>query len=264
MKKGWLVVISLVAAIALLGAVGYEVVLEREGKSAPAAVTPNTQQMGVWVTGQGRVSVTPDIAVAMLGVEARADTVSEAMNLASAAMDRVLAALREGGVAEEDIQTFHFSIHQVREWVWRNATGEEKVTGYLVSNMVHATIRALDEVGVIIAAVVEAGGDLIRIHGISFTVEDPTPYHYEAREKAFADAKAKAEQLARLAGVTLGKATYISEGMVHFPPMPVWPQAAFMVGPAAVPPPPPIMPMMPFMPGELEIIIHVQVVFPIE
>jgi uncharacterized protein YggE len=255
MRKGWLTVISLVVAIALLAVSGC-VPIEREVETALAADTGNTQQRGIWVTGEGRVSVTPDIAVAMLGIEAQADTVSEAMNRAAPAMEAVIASLKAKGVEERDIQTVHFSIHQMREWDWE--TGKERVTGFLVSNMVNARIRALDAVGVIIAAVVEAGGDLIRIHGISFTVEDPTPYQEQAREKAFTDAKARAEQLARLAGVTLGKATYITEGVAQFPPMPGWPQAAFMVGPAAVPPPPP------FMPGKQEVIINVQVVFAIE
>ncbi|HAZ32097.1 MAG TPA: SIMPL domain-containing protein, partial [Dehalococcoidia bacterium] len=195
MKKSWLVVISLVAAIALLGVAGCAA-LEREVETALAADTGNTQQRGIWVSGQGKVSVTPDIAVLTLGIEARADTVSEAMSQAAAAMEAVIAALDAHGVAEKDIQTFHFSISQA--WEWDRMTGERKLTGYQVNNMVSARIRALDEVGLIIDAVAEAGGDLIRIHGIGFTVEDPTPYHYEAREKAFADAKAKAEQLAGL------------------------------------------------------------------
>jgi uncharacterized protein YggE len=255
MKKGWLAVTSLVAAIALLAVSGC-VPIEREVEAALAADTGNTQQRGIWVTGQGKVSVTPNIAILRLGVDAQADTVSEAMSQAAEAMEAVIAALKAHDVAEKDIQTFHFSISQA--WDWDRVTGEPEPAGYLVSNMVSARIRALDQVGVIIDAVVKAGGDLIRIHGIGFTVEDPTPYHYEAREKAFADAKAKAEQLASLAGVTLGKATFISDGMVHFPPAPIpFPmmEVAPVVGPGFV---------TPIMPGEQEVVINVQVVFAIE
>ncbi|MCL0103785.1 SIMPL domain-containing protein [Dehalococcoidia bacterium] len=252
MRKGWLIVTSLVVAIALLGVAGCAAV-ERGVETALAADTGNTQQKGIWVSGQGKVSVTPDIAALRLGIEAQAGTVAEAMSQAAEAMDKVLTALMEGGVAEEDIQTFRFSISEA--WEWDRVTGERELTGYLVSNMVSARIRALDEVGLIIDAVVEAGGDLIRIHGIGFTVEDPTPYHYEAREKAFADARAKAEQLAGLAGVALGKPTFISEGMAHFPPMPMPPRMAMDME---------VAPVTPIMPGEQEIIINVQVVFAIE
>ncbi|MCL0066061.1 SIMPL domain-containing protein [Dehalococcoidia bacterium] len=256
MKKSWLAVISLVAAIAMLSVAGCAAI---EGGFTPdvAADTGNPLQGTISVSGQGRVSVTPDIAAVRLGIEAQADTVAEAMSQAAQSMDLVIAALKEHGVAEEDIQTFRFSISQV--WDWHRETGERELTGYMVSNMVSAQIRALDEVGPIIDAVVVAGGDLIRIHGIGFTVEDPAPYHYEAREKAFADARAKAEQLARLAGVTIGKPTFISDGMAHFPPIPMKHRMldrAVMVEDAHF--------ITPIMPGEQEIITNVQVVFAIE
>ncbi|MCL0074174.1 SIMPL domain-containing protein [Dehalococcoidia bacterium] len=252
MKKSWLAVISLVAATALLGVAGCAAV-ERGSTPPVVADTGNTQQRDIWVAGQGKVSVTPDIAIVRLGIEAQADTVAEAMSQAAQAMEAVIAALDAHGVAEEDIQTFRFSISQA--WEWDRVTGERELAGYRVNNMVSARIRVLDEVGLIIDAVVEAGGDLIRIHGIGFTVEDPTPYHCEAREKAFADARAKAEQLAGLAGVTLGKPTFISEGMAHFPPMPMPPRMAMDME---------VAPVTPIMPGEQEIIINVQVVFAIE
>ena len=83
--------------------------------------------------------------------------------------------------------------------------------------MVTAKIREVDNTGIIIDAVARVGGDYIRINGISFTLDDPTAYHGEAREKAMADAEAKAEQLAELAGVKLGKPTYISESGAYMP-----------------------------------------------
>lgn len=57
-----------------------------------------------------------------------------------------------------------------------------------------------------------AGGDLIRINNLNFSVEEPAEYYKQAREKAIANAKDKAEQYARLMGVTLGKPTYVVEG----------------------------------------------------
>ncbi len=211
--------------------------------------------MGIWVSGQGKVSVTPDIAILSLGVDAQASTVSEARLQAAEAMEAIVTVLKDNGVAEKDIQTYHFSISQV--WEWDRVTDEPKMTGYRVSNMVSATIRELDKVGLIIDAVAEAGGDLTRVHGVGFTVEDPTAYQRQAREKAFADARAKAEQLAGLAGVTLGKAIYITEGMGYLPPMPMLRDMAVAA---------PMAPGFdtPIMPGEQEIIINVQVAFAIE
>ena len=75
--------------------------------------------------------------------------------------------------------------------------------------MVNVTVRAIDKVGTIIDATAAAAGDLIRINGISFTVDNADQYNSQARTLAMNDAKAKATQLAGLAGVTLGKPVYI-------------------------------------------------------
>ena len=77
--------------------------------------------------------------------------------------------------------------------------------------MVTAKVRDIDRVGTIVDAVAKAGGDITRIDSVDFSVDDPSDYYEEVREKAMADAKGKAEQLARLAGVRLGKAIFVAE-----------------------------------------------------
>jgi uncharacterized protein YggE len=83
--------------------------------------------------------------------------------------------------------------------------------------MVTAKIRDIDNSGDIIDAVVAAGGDFTRIDSINFSIDDPTAYYDDAREIAMKNAKDKAEQLAGYAGVTLGKATYVSENTYYAP-----------------------------------------------
>ena len=218
-------------------------------------VNLNSQQEGIWVTGIGEVTVTPDIATLRLGIAAQEASVAEAQTKASEAMDKVMTALTDSGVAEKDIQTQYFNIRQRTKWDRENE--EETVVGYEVTNMVVAKIRDIDKVGTIIDSVVEAGGDLTRIDSIGFSVEDPSLYYEEAREKAMADAKAKAEQLAELAGVTLGKPTYVSEGTQ--PPVykDVYYELAGGGAPIPAPAPPPISP------GETKITLTVQVAYSI-
>jgi uncharacterized protein YggE len=97
--------------------------------------------------------------------------------------------------------------------------------------------------------VAAAGGDLTRINSIAFSIDDPTPYSKQARDKAMADAKAKANQLASLGGVNLGKPTYISESVYY----PIYTSGAKAdVAPA---------PTTPISPGEMKITIDVQVVY---
>ncbi len=248
-KKNWLLAISLALVLAIVGLAGCSpgntVLGEIEGLNI------SNQQEGIWVTGQGKVTAVPDIATLRLGIEAQADTVAEAQSQAAEAMDEVMATLTDNGVAEKDIQTQYFSIRQVTKW--DRDKDEEIVVGYRVTNKVTAKIRDIDKAGAIIDAVAAAGGDLTRIDSIGFSVDDPSAYYEEARGKAMADAKAKAEQLAELAGGRLGKATYISESS-QIPP-PIYRQDVYEEAvPAAT---------TPISPGEMEISLTVQVVYAI-
>lgn len=186
---------------------------------ASQQVVISNQQEGISVSGQGKVSAAPDIAILSLGVQDTQATVAVAQANASDAMNKVVSALTGNGVANKDIQTQRFSIQVLTRY--DDKTQSNVILGYQVTNIVTAKIRALDKVGTIIDAVAVAGGDLTRIDGISFSVENPTSLTNQAREQAMADAKAKAEQMARLAGVTLGKPTFISESVAYPVPSPI-------------------------------------------
>lgn len=250
MKKVWLLVLSLALVLAVVGVSGCSpgtaVLGEIEG------INISSQQEGIWVTGQGKVTVVPDIVNLRLGIEAQEASVAEAQTKANAAMNKVMTALTDSGVAKKDIQTQYFSIQRVTRWDREKEV--EVVVGYRVTNMVTAKIRDIDKTGSTIDAVVVAGGDLTRIDSVAFSVDDPTAYHEEAREKAMADAKAKAEKLANLGGVTLGKPIYISEG-IQVPPT-IYPRTVYEEAPVPAPTPP-------ISPGEMEITLTVQVVYAI-
>ncbi|MFC1899121.1 SIMPL domain-containing protein [Chloroflexota bacterium] len=175
----------------------------------------NSQQEGIWVNGQGAVLATPDIATLRLGVEVQAISVESARTIAAEAMDEIMEALADEGISEKDIQTQYYNIRQITRW--DRDKEEEEVTGYRVSNTVTAKIREIENAGIIIDAIASAGGDLTRIDSINFSVEDPTEYYEAAREAAVDNAKAKAEQLAELAGARLDKVTYISESSQSIP-----------------------------------------------
>ena len=244
--------LSLMLAVITVGTAGCE------SLSPPSMTTSTTgglvlsqQNTGIWVTGEGKVSVVPDIAILSLGVEAQAATVAEAQNQAAGAMDAVVSELDSHGIDEKDIKTQHFSIYPVRKWI--KDREEEVLIGYRVNNMVTAKVRRVEDTGDIIDAVARAGGDYIRINGISFTVDDPTPYYKEAREKAMADAEVKAKQLASSGGVKLGDPTYINESSGVIPIT----RGVLEAAPASEP-------ATPISPGETEIRLTVQVVYSIK
>jgi uncharacterized protein YggE len=250
MKRKLLWVLGLTLVLAVVGLCG----------CGPRTTTVDnvqfsSQQTGIWVTGTGEVTATPDLATLRLGIAAEATTVAEAQSQAIDAMDKVMESLKDNGVDEKDIQTQYFNIRQVTEW--DRIEEEEKVTGYRVTNMVTAKIREVDKAGTIIDAVAVAGGDFTRIDGISFSVDEPSAYYEEAREKAMADAKDKAENLAELGGVSLGKPTYISEGAAV--PYTIY-RDVTMEAAAPVPAPTPT----PISPGEIEISLTIQVAYAIQ
>jgi uncharacterized protein YggE len=214
MKKKWfLLIVGLAAILMTFGLTGCE-----QGSTASGEVSNinlNSQQNGIWVTGQGEVSVVPDIAFINLGIESEDKSVATARDRAAAAMSDVMDTLSANGIADKDIRTQYFNIQQVR--TWDRETEKEVVTGYRVTNTVTVTIRDIEKVGTIIDAVTDAGGDLTRINGINFSIDDPAEYYEEVRKEAMLDAKKKAEELAKLANVDLGNATYISENSYYAP-----------------------------------------------
>jgi uncharacterized protein YggE len=173
------------------------------------------QNTGIWVTGEGKVTVVPDVAVLNVGVEAQADTVSQAQDDATAAMNSVKSELDARGIEDKDIKTQYFSIYPVRNY--NVDKGGEELVGYRVTNMLTVKVRKVEEAGTIIDAVARAGGNFIRIDNISFTVDDPVPHQKEAREEALNDAKDKAKQIADKAGLRLGDPTYINETSSYYP-----------------------------------------------
>ena len=165
----------------------------------------SNQQVGLWVTGVGEVTVVPDLALLSLGVEAEARTAAVARNQAAEAMQDIFDLLEDEGLADRDIQTGRFSIQPIR------APRERIITGYRVTNLVTIKVRDLDRLGPLVDGVTEAGGDLTRVQSISFTVDGPAPLQREARDKAMQNALEKAQQYANLAGVKLGKPLLIQE-----------------------------------------------------
>jgi len=251
-KKIWILPVSLALVLAIAGLAGCS-----SGTTAPIEIegfSINNQQEGIWINGQGVVTVTPDIATLSLGVEVQAESVTTAQEQAAIAMDEIMTALTDNGIAEKDIQTQYFSIYPVTRW--DKDDEEQVIIGYRVSNTVNAKIREVDKVGTIIDAVAEAGGDFTRINGISFSVDDPSAYYEEARGKAMADAKAKAEQLAELAGGSLGKATYISESSYSYAPPSVYRGGVYEDAEMAV--------ETSISPGETEISLSVQIAYTIQ
>lgn len=168
-----------------------------------AATIPGT----ITVVGEGKVTLEPDIARVSIGVETVTNTVKEASDQNRATVEAVLEALREQGIADEDLQTSGFSIYAER--FGPDGPLAEGDVRYRVSNNVSVTIRELANVGTILDAAIEAGAN--NIYGVEFALDDPGDAEADARAAAIADANEKAAELAELTGTSLGQVVSVSE-----------------------------------------------------
>ena len=166
------------------------------------AVPPPT----ISVTGEATVSVPPDLAQIDGGVTSEAKTAREASEANNAAMGKVLQALKGAGIEEKDVQTSRLSLQPQSA---PNRTGPSAISGYRASNRVTIRVRDVAKVANVIDTLVGAGAN--EIGGINFVVSQASKLLDEARERAVADARRKAEIYAKAAGVTLGAPLSISE-----------------------------------------------------
>jgi uncharacterized protein len=173
---------------------------------AVPAIAQSDLPAAISVTGEAHISVPPDLAHVDAGVASDAKTAREASDVNNAAMTKVFATLKGAGVDDKDIQTSRLSLQPQYA---PNRSGPSPIVGFRASNRVTIRLRDVGKVAGIIDTLVSAGAN--DIGNISFSVSQPSKLLDEAREKAVADARRKAEIYARAAGVTLGAPLSISE-----------------------------------------------------
>jgi uncharacterized protein len=205
------------------------------GCAGATTVVQSALPQGISVSGHGEAQGQPDIARVTLGVETRSKVATEATEQANQQMSAVIAAIKQQGVADKDIRTQNFSVNFEQQpepyppvpsveapepkegrpgtksaTAAAPAAASEIPRGfYRVSNTVQVTVRDLPKLGDILGATTAAGAN--NVWGIQFDIEDPSKLEAEARQKAMTQARARAEQLAQLAGVKLGRVISVGE-----------------------------------------------------
>jgi len=158
------------------------------------------------VTGQGTLSVRPDLAQVDAGVTSDAKTAREASDANNAAMGKVLLALKGAGIEQKDYQTSRLALQPQYP---ANRSGPSPIVGYRASNRVTIRVRDVTKIANVIDTLVGAGAN--DIGGINFMVSQASKLLDDVRTQAVADARRKAEIYAKAAGVTLGAPLSISE-----------------------------------------------------
>ncbi len=245
---------AVVAAMSLVAVMVLGVILTSwrpAGPASGATVPTNSSVQGITVNGTGKVTIKPDLATITIGVQAQAPSAADAQAKASAAMVKVVDAIKGKGIAEADIATQWVSLEPQYNYKSDGST-PPTVIGYVSNQTVSVKVRDLTRVGPVIDTTVSAGAN--QVSGISFSVADPAAAASQARAAAIADAKARATELANAAGVTLGTATMITEVSA---PGPI-PYDYRMAAPAADAAGTPILP------GTTEVQVDVEVTYAIE
>lgn len=174
---------------------------------AQAVAAPPPVPGTITVVGEGLVSVAPDRALLRLGVTTRAATAAEALRAHEADVARVLTRVRQFGIPDRQIQIEALAIHE--------NYGQNGLDGVAAVRIVTVTTDSLRTVPDLVAAVVSEGAN--RLDGLTYTLRDPKPAEARALDAAVADARAKAERIARASGVTLGRVVAVQEGTTTMP-----------------------------------------------
>jgi uncharacterized protein len=165
----------------------------------------------ITVSGTGKVTAKPDVAVADLAISVEAPTAAGAQNDASRRSDAVVAYLEKSGIDEKDVRTSNYSIYPQYDYI----EGRTRIRGYQVTQTLEVKMRDLDKANQILDGVVDAGVN--QVNNFRFTIDDPEALQNEAREKAIADANEKANDLEDQLDVRLGRIVSFSENSGGFP-----------------------------------------------
>ena len=200
-----------------------------------AYTTPNT----ISVQGTGDMLAIPDTATFSFSVVTNAKTVTAAQDSAATKTNAIISAVKALGVADVDIQTTDYSSYptydstrsicpldqsvqpagvvssgsgsaQAMYIAYPPCTNSKQVlTGYEVSETITVKVRKTADAGAVLTKVGDLGAT--NISGLNFVIDNPDTVQAQARDKAIADAKAKAEVLAKSLGVRLTKIVNFSE-----------------------------------------------------
>lgn len=217
----------------------------------PVPPTGSYVQTGISVTGDGRITVQPDLAQITVGVEVSNKSAAAAQQQAATQMDAVVSQLKQQGIAEKDIQTVRYDLSPEYDYSTRTPV----LNGYRATNLAMVKVRDISKVGPILDAITASGAT--RIQGISFSVSDPTAATTAGRDEAMKNAFTKADQLAKAAGVGLGAPVLIEE-ISSAPPVPIDISARQAAPAAGIAAPTPINP------GTQEVAVSVRVIYAIK
>lgn len=200
-----------------LGAAAVPAIAAAQVQTVPVQV-PLISGTRLDVNATGEVTRVPDLAIISAGVQTLQPTATAAIEQNAARMERVRSALKRAGIEDRDIQTSSISLHPEYHY---DQNRPPRLTGYRATNTVNVKFRDLKRTGAILDALVAEGAN--QISGPNLTIDKPESALDEARTRAIANGRARADLYARALGMRVVRLLSVSEGGGHYmpPPMPV-------------------------------------------
>jgi uncharacterized protein YggE len=170
-----------------------------------ALVFTGVASANVTVSGNGKVTYVPNVGYVSAGVSTEAKTAAEAWEKNRQAVNKMFEALKQLGIAEKDLKTAGLNLSPK----YVHTSGEAVLVGYVATYDLSVTVRKLNEVGKVLDALVQSGAN--RRMGIRFGHTDLDKLLDEARAKAAAEARKKADIYVTAAGAKLGRVVNIAD-----------------------------------------------------
>lgn len=167
--------------------------------------TNNDSPQEITAVGVGESSGKPDVLTVQLAVQNQAGDVTTALNDASAGAQKVIDAATANGVDRKDVATANVRVNP-------RYGPDRRIMSYEATQSLTVKVRKIDTASKLLGDLATAGGDATRIDSVGFDIENDTALKATARDKAFAEAKSRAEQYAKLSGGTLGEVRTVTEG----------------------------------------------------
>ena len=227
------------------------------------------QPSGIRVSGQGRITAQPDVAILNLGASLRRETPGAAFDRAEQLIAAATTSLRTNGVAEADITTADLSLFPEYRYLPpspENPSPEPVLLGWRARHFLSVKLRDFSRLGRAVDDAVRALEDAAELQGIFFTIENTDPLLDRARDAAATDARQKAERIATRLGVRVGTPIFVQE-FFSPPPSPIpfapFPSPTPLPRPVATPAAMRALPAQ-ITPGEQVISVTIDVLFDIE
>lgn len=185
---------------------GYNIVQMFQNKNPKNTIT---------ISGEGKVSATPDLATISVGVINQAATPQAVQDATNKSINKIVDAVTADGVSKADITTSQFNLYPQHDYT----NGKDTINGYqsnqTLTIKVHGVDKSTDLLTKVLADATSNGSN--QIEGVSLTFDKPDDLREQARELAITSAKQKAQDLAKAAGITLGRVVNVSESGVGAP-----------------------------------------------